>query len=245
MFPCWILTRFADARAVFETTVSRLSAKPENIPRTKPLYLFIHEYESNYGELAQISKLEKRMADLFPEDPSLVRFGHRFRIPTFDPCTVRTIISPNAQTRPKGSAYAMPTTETEPLPNPAAILSAATGYVQSPKRPHDGADSDAEQPARKLARGESPLKGAAGRRQQQRQRAEGYGSQVAVPPPKPLPRDITLLLSMIPNAATYPANARLNPESMVGLLRGIDPGRVMQQGGGGGGYGGGYINYGR
>jgi cleavage stimulation factor subunit 3 len=180
------------------------------------------------------------MADLFPEDPSLVRFGHRFRIPTFDPCTVRTIISPNAQTRPKGSEFAMPSTEIEPVPNPA-VLSAATGYVQSPKRALDNADSDAEQPARKLARGESPLKGAAGRRQQQRQRAEGYGSQVVAPPPKPLPRDITLLLSMIPNAATYPAQARLNPESMVALIRGIDPTRAMVQGGG---YGGGY-NYGR
>ncbi|TIA24725.1 Suf-domain-containing protein [Aureobasidium pullulans] len=229
-----------NARAVFETTVSKLSAKPENIPRTKPLYLFIHEYESNYGELAQITKLEKRMADLFPEDPSLVRFGHRFRIPTFDPCTVLTIISPNAQTRPKGADFAMPSTEAEPVPNPA-VLSAAAGYVQSPKRPLDNADSDAEQPARKLARGESPLKGAAGRRQQQRQRAEGYGSQVVVPPPKPLPRDITLLLSMIPNASTYPAQARLNAESMVALIRSIDPNRAMMQGGG---YGGGY-NYGR
>ncbi|THY20125.1 Suf-domain-containing protein [Aureobasidium pullulans] len=229
-----------NARAVFETTVSKLSAKPENIPRTKPLYLFIHEYESNYGELAQITKLEKRMADLFPEDPSLVRFGHRFRIPTFDPCTVLTIISPNAQTRPKGADFAMPSTEAEPVPNPA-VLSAAAGYVQSPKRPLDNADSDAEQPARKLARGESPLKGAAGRRQQQRQRAEGYGSQVVVPPPKPLPRDITLLLSMIPNALTYPAQARLNAESMVALIRSIDPNRAMMQGGG---YGGGY-NYGR
>ncbi|KAI4758902.1 Suf-domain-containing protein [Aureobasidium sp. EXF-3400] len=229
-----------NARAVFETTVSKLSAKPENIPRTKPLFLFIHEYESNYGELAQITKLEKRMADLFPEDPSLVRFGHRFRIPTFDPCTVRTIISPNAQTRPKGSEFAMPSTEIEPVPNPA-VLSAATGYVQSPKRALDNADSDAEQPARKLARGESPLKGAAGRRQQQRQRAEGYGSQVVAPPPKPLPRDITLLLSMIPNASTYPAQARLNAESMVALIRGIDPSRAMIQGGG---YGGGY-SYGR
>ncbi|KAI5237675.1 Suf-domain-containing protein [Aureobasidium subglaciale] len=230
-----------NARAVFETTVSKLSAKPENVARTKPLFLFIHEYESNYGELAQITKLEKRMADLFPEDPSLVRFGHRFRIPTFDPCTVRTIISPNAQTRPKGTESAILSTEIEPVPNPA-VLSAAAGYVQSPKRPLDNADSDAEQPARKLARGESPLKGAAGRRQQQRQRAEGYGSQVVAPPPKPLPRDITLLLSMIPNASTYPAQARLNAESMVALIRGIDPSRAMPQGGG---YGGGNYNYGR
>lgn len=223
---------------MFETTVSKLSTKPESVQRTKPLYLFFHEYESSYGELAQITKLEKRMADLFPEDPSLIRFGHRFRIPTFDPCTVRTIISPSAQTKPKGAETVLATIETEPAPNPV-VLSAVSGYMQSPKRPLDGADSDAEQPARKLARGESPLKGAAGRRQQQRQRAEGYGSQALIPPPKPLPRDLTMLLNMIPNASSYGSAARMNPEAMVALLRTLDLNHSLAQGS----YGG--YNYGR
>ena len=101
--------------------------------------------------------------------------------------------------------------------------------MQSPKRPLDsGADSEAEQPARKLPRGESPLKGAAGRRQQQRQRAEGYGSQSVTQGAKSLPREVNVLLSMIPNANTWSAALpKLDPERTVGLLRGLDLARAV------------------
>lgn len=224
-----------NARAVFETTVSKLSAKPEGILKSKPLYLFFHNYESHYGELAQIAKLEKRMADLFPNDPALSRFAHRFKTNTFDPCAVRPIISPASQMRPKLLGM-MPSVEAVPVPQPPPVVQApASGYVQSPKRAFDVAnDSETEQPARKFARGESPLKGAAGRRQQQRQRAEGYGSQTlggvrgGPEPPKPLPREITMLLGIIPGASAY-REVRLDPERMVGLIKGLDLSRARTQ----------------
>jgi len=169
------------------------------------------------------------MAELFPEDPSLTRFAARYSnstgtLPVFDPCTVRLRISPS-QTKPKVESYdALPTIETT---QPSA---AQASYISSPKRPYD--DSDAEQPARKFARGESPLKGAAGRRQQQqRQARETVGSNLAptMQLPKPLPSQVSTLLSMIPPARSYVA-ARFDPQAMVQLLRSVDLTRATFRG---------------
>lgn len=197
----------------------------------------MHDHESQYGDLSQITKLEKRMTDLFPEDPSLSLFAHRFRngtgVQAFDPCVIRPVISPMTQMRPKQLLPSMPIASIEvPAPQVAPAAVAATvaqaPYVQSPKRPFDsGADSEAEQPARKVARGESPLKGAAGRRQQQRQRAEGYGSQSVLQQAKPLPREINVLLGMIPNASTWPtAMPSFDAPRFVDVIRAIDLARA-------------------
>src|SRR6266536_5589653 len=181
-----------DARAVFETTVSKLTSKPENVARAKPIFAFIHEYESHYGELSQVVKLEKRMGDLFPEDPMLKLFVHRFSSAGFDPTAIRPIISPS-QSKPK---TIVPTVESvSSIPNsPALKIPEATN---SPKRPFvpEEFDDDSLRP-RKLARGESPLKGAAGRRLDAQRRLQANGGvtgqghltpQSMVPP---LPREV-------------------------------------------------------
>jgi len=215
---------------VFETTVSKLTSSPENIPRAKPLYQFFHQFESKYGERAQAVSIEKRMVDLFSGNHILSTFEERFAFTQaetsgFNPCMVRLIISP-AQARPKAIlAEAMPTIEA------VQAIPAQVGYTQSPKRPLD--DSDAEQPARKVARGESPLKGAAGRRQQQRQAREqlgpvasmgsvgSIGSMLVPAPPKPLPPSIHGLLSILPPASRW-HEIRLDATMLVGILRSID-----------------------
>ncbi|KAK5162552.1 hypothetical protein LTR04_003432 [Oleoguttula sp. CCFEE 6159] len=217
-----------NARAVFETTVSKLAQKPETLQKAKPIYTFFHGYEAQYGELSQINKLEKRMADLFPEDPQLSRFAHRYTAQAFDPTAIRPIISPATQARPKAmpSIERLPSIQNSPRPFMAQPVQAA-----SPKRPFVPDESDNEQP-RKLARGESPLKGAAGRRQiaQQKQiqrRIDGilenssHAPQIASMPLPELPRGVTFLLSIIPRAQTYHA-AKFNPERMVDLLRNVD-----------------------
>ena len=221
--------------------MSKLTSKPESVFKSKPLYLFMHDHESQYGDLSQITKLEKRMADLFPEDASLARFAHRFRngtgTQTFDPCVIRPVISPATQMKPKGlfaAAPAIPSIEMDAAraapPSVAAI--SAPSYMQSPKRPLDsGNDSEADMPARKLARGESPLNGAAGRRQQQRQRAECYCSQ-STPAAKPLPREVNVLLSIIPNASTWGAELpNFDAARIVDLIRGMDLSRAVLAGG--------------
>ena len=208
----------ADARVAFETTVDRLVKKPETVPKAKPLYAYFHDFESRYGELSQIIKLEKRMRDLFPEDPALRLFSHRFIDQGFDPTAVRPIISPS-QSRPKVIPSIETTSPVEPPPQ--------LQRVNSPKRPlpTDDTENDLPRP-RKIARGESPLKGAAGRRLDQQKRSQQPSDSPAMSqppvshplPPPPLPRDIMFLLSIIPKAETYHAT-KFKPAEVVRLIR--------------------------
>jgi len=120
-------------------------------------------------------------------------------------------------------------------------------YISSPKRGLD--DSDADTPSRKFMRGESPIKGAAGKRIATsggsmsanvpttntgmnanagggsggfavKNFVPGGGAQMpmsAPPQPAALPRQVTYLLSILPNSASYNAT-RLDPASLVSLL---------------------------
>lgn len=162
------------------------------------------------------------MNDLFPEDPMLMHFARRFITHGFDPTAIRPIISPATQAQPK----ALPSIETPQ----SAQNSPPSRFIQisnSPKRPllADESDNEANRP-RKVPRGESPLKGAAGRRLDQQKRNlqpnnapnnQGQHIQQAPPPPL-LPRDVLFLLSIIPKAETYHAT-RFKPDQMVRLLR--------------------------
>ena len=167
------------------------------------------------------------MAELFPQDPALSRFAARFATEKFNPITTPIIISPAAQMRPK----LLPSVEQGPpsirsTPAPVAPVapvdrSPRPQYlhaVDSPKRPYPGDDQDDYNPPRKMARGVSPLKGAAGRRLDQQRRAQhGQGASTYSQSPAPLPRDITFLLGLIPSAETFNVQ-RFNPDGMVRLL---------------------------
>ena len=171
-------------------------------------------------------KLEKRMRDLFPDDPALAMFSNRFTEKDFDPTVIRPIISPAAQTRPKTSPsienHAPLVTKSPPLRvNPS---------VPSPKRPLPFEDSDTDsgrpQKLARSAREVSPLKGAAGRRLDQQKRNQPAQPMpqlnhhpVPIPSlPPPLPRDVMFLLSIIPKAETYHAT-KFSPEALVRLIR--------------------------
>ena len=222
----------SDARAVFETTVGRLTTKPSTVNKAKPIFTYLHEYESHFGELSQVARLEQRMRDLYPEDLGLKQFSQRFVSSNFDPTSIRPIVSAS-QVRPKG--YIQPSIEVpEPSPNSPGIKNIDTATTNSPKRPFPLEDFEDNAP-RKMARGESPLKGAAGRRmdQQKRQNLNGFPpsslSQVHAPPP-PLPGQINFLLSIIPKATTY-VDARFDPVKMVELMRDVrlpPPGSLRQ-----------------
>lgn len=161
------------------------------------------------------------MKDLFPDDPLLQLFSRRFTNQGFDPTAVRPIISPDTQTRSKVSAPDQtPPTNHQPLPT-------FLPNTNSPKRslPLEDSDNDGGRP-RKLIRGASPLKGAAGRRldQQKRNQPAPQAAPFDNYPPPPvsqapsLPRDILFLLSVIPKAETYHAT-KFKPEELVRLLR--------------------------
>lgn len=161
-----------NAKVVFETTITKIqntASIPVDVQKEKcrPLLGYMHAFESNYGDLAQIHKLEKRMGELYPDEPELTRFSHRFEMPTFDALKAQLVISPT-QNKPR-PAFSYPV-----QPPPAGAVAAAMDggeirlgphgpYVASPKRPLD--DSEADTPSRKFLRGgDSPIKGAAGKR---------------------------------------------------------------------------------
>lgn len=201
-----------DARVVFETCVNRLVSKPETLRKARPLYAYFHKYESQYGELSQIAKLETRMAELFPEDPKLEYFASRFSSESFSPVAAPIIISKAIQMRPKQMAPAIeqPTSVRDSMPPPRHEQSPKPHFIRataSPKRPF-GIDDDDLNPSKRFARGISPLKGAAGRRLDQQRRNQTSA----------LHRDITFLLGILPPSHTYDAQ-RLNPAGMTALLR--------------------------
>jgi cleavage stimulation factor subunit 3 len=230
-----------NARAVFETTVKRLLAHedPDYTAKARPLFGFLHDYESKFGELAQVQSLEERMRKHFPQDPTLALFSSRYSTPTFDTISVHPIISPT-QIRP-ASATIMPSIEGQQMVNSPIQKVIDSITTSSPKRPFPDEFEDVG--PRKLARGESPLKGAAGRRinqqqqqqqhhhQQQRQAINPPGGMPAFPVPPPLPPQITHLLSILPRASAY-VDARLDAARMVELIRDVHlppPGSVTNQ----------------
>lgn len=226
------MANFVDARVTFETVVSRLASKTETLSKAKPLYAYFHKYESQYGELSQISKLEHRMAELFTDDPKLSQFASRYSAEGFDPTAVRLVVSPATQTRSKNVIQSIEQPQQQPLrtsPGPAYAHEASRSprpqpqFLQttnSPKRPFPNEDVESElNPPRKLARGASPLKGAAGRRlDQQKRLQQGTPSWQSNAPPFVVPRDITFLLSIIPRADLY-TSSKFKPEAVVKLLR--------------------------
>ncbi|KAL7271787.1 mRNA 3'-end-processing protein rna14 [Rhizina undulata] len=155
-----------NARAVFETFVGR--APPD---KCKRVYEFFYEYEAHYGELNQVYKLEKRMTELYPNDPFRNRFSKRYSYKAVDPCSYIPVVSPAQQCRPKLITHNIPHQSSDfPIPPTAP----SNGRIHSPKRPanDDLSDTSEQSRPRKFQRGDSPLKGAAGRRLDQQKRVQ-------------------------------------------------------------------------
>ena len=204
-----------NARAVFETTVGKLTANAATVSRSKAIFQFLHEYESHFGELSQVVKLEKRMSELFPEDQALKSFAKRYISRGFDPTETRPIVS---STQTRTSQTLQPSVEDTQLATQSPALRLVEPQnTNSPKRSFVPDESeDNLNPPRKLARGESPLKGAAGRRMDQQKRHQtGLSQQL---PPPPLPGHIAFLLSIIPKPMYY-NEMRFDANEMVRLIR--------------------------
>ncbi|KAI1075980.1 hypothetical protein F5B20DRAFT_557755 [Whalleya microplaca] len=217
---------FTNARVVFSQAVQRFKEKPELIPKLKPLYAYFHGYEAKFGELSQVKELERQMAELFPGDPKVAHFAARFSTDKFNPITARAIISPAKQMRPKTVMQSVehhsaslrssphPVTHNERSPRPQFLP-----VINSPKRPFQADDQDDQNQPRKLARGASPLKGAAGRRLDQQRRAQhNQGASTHVSNQPAIPSDIGFLLGVIPNARYFHDN-RFNPDSVLRLIK--------------------------
>ncbi|KAG7148656.1 hypothetical protein HYQ46_002487 [Verticillium longisporum] len=156
--------------------------------------------------------------------------NQRYSVDSFDPIAYRLIISPAVQLRPNlvmpsieqatsvRDATPLPVAPPVPVPVPApaptTVRQTASpvpqylGTTNSPKRPYPGDDQEEYNRPRKLARGQSPLKGAAGRRLDQQRQNQGA----------PLARDISFFLGILPPTHSY--NAQLfSASGLVNLLR--------------------------
>ena len=167
-----------NARAVYETTLTKItnaaaSSEQQKKDKSRPLLEYMHSFESHYGDLDKIHKVEKRLREMFPSEQDVTMFSNRFALPSFDALAVQLVISPT-QARPTTAASAtdpgapmvpqsVPSIEEPGKSSPSRLELGPHGpYVASPKRALE--DSDNDTPARKFMRAESPLKGAAGRR---------------------------------------------------------------------------------
>ncbi|KAJ5576825.1 RNA-processing protein HAT helix [Penicillium sp. DV-2018c] len=216
-----------DTITVFETTVRKLASNPENVHKAKPIFSFLHGYESRYGDLTQVINLETRMRELYPEDPTLEQFASRYSNAAFDPTSVQLILSPS-QTRQKMTMTGVP-----PDMHGSPMARYMDTSLNSPKRPYptDDFDDTSNRP-RKFMRADSPMMGAQARRLDQPKRVQQLnGQSVSYRPqgsPAPLPREVVNLLSIMPPASAYNI-ARLSPEKMVELLRHVEiPSDVSQ-----------------
>ena len=206
-----------NARGVFETSVTRLVTAGLK-DKTKPLFRYLHEYESRFGELSQVQRLEQRMRELFPEDPQLDLFADRYSTDNFDPIHVFPIISKKQQMAPKEDTV-MQSIEADNVAGSPIQKVIDSIAPNSPKRPLP--DDFEDGGVRKMARGESPLKGAAGRRMNQQRQANGQSvSSLPAPLPPPLPPQIHYLLSILPKAHFY-TEARFDGAKMINLLRDV------------------------
>jgi cleavage stimulation factor subunit 3 len=251
-----------NARVVFESTLPRITGAAEvseeqKRERCRPLIAYMHDFESKYGDLAQIHKIEKRMAELYPDEPEINRFALRFSLPTFDAMSAQLMLSPT-QARPKPTEPYLPTVgapplrsiegpssprATGPMGGPEILLGPNGPYVASPKRPLE--DSDNDGPARKFMRGESPLKGAAGARMvsQTTGGKGGFATKTFVPTntqpgpppaslPPPLPPQIDAILRILPNPSAY-NSVRFDGAKLAALAQSVNveqKKQLLQQG---------------
>ena len=184
----------------------------------------MHEYESRFGDLAQVARLEKRMSEVFSGEPVIQHFANRYNGPFFDPTTVIPIISTTQILAKTFLHQSIETQQQVQAANSPITRLIDSINTNSPKRPFAGDDLD--DGPRKMARAESPLKGAAGRKlnqQQQQRHSNGLSissTQPLITQPPPLPHQITQLLSILPKASMY-MDARFEASKMVDLIRDI------------------------
>lgn len=162
------------------------------------------------------------MRDLFPDDPQLALFSQRFVVSGFDPTAIRPTLSPT-QIRPKGVAALSieHASLAQGSPHPS-IAQPMQGVTNSPKRPLDDSDNESLHP-RKIARSDSPLKGAAGRRLEAAKRTPlvQVNGPSAVPAPPTIPPTLMHWLHVLPKASSWNTTPFI-PEKIAELIRNAD-----------------------
>lgn len=147
----------ANARALFERAVNNFP--PE---KARPIWDRWARYEYQYGTLEACHLLEKRMAEVYPQDPPIKRFAERHKYLGCDAIAVRDL----GFTFGRGNGSANKT-EAQPTPSPTTQPSSQAPPAAAPaKRPvspdhrrRDESRSSSDYPPSKRQRPVSPPRG--------------------------------------------------------------------------------------
>ncbi|KAI0269339.1 hypothetical protein BC834DRAFT_624205 [Gloeopeniophorella convolvens] len=153
-----------NARALFERVIGTFPAD-----RARPLWERWARHEYQYGDLAAAQKLEKRMADVYPNDPPIKRFAQRHTYHSTDAIAARdlgvAIVRQSSGTSSSSSTNSIGRTDTQtsfpPIastPQPTLTPTAPTApHKRAPSPEHKRRESDSHGPAQyKRARASSP-----------------------------------------------------------------------------------------
>ncbi|KAI0002909.1 hypothetical protein BJV74DRAFT_814041 [Russula compacta] len=154
-----------NARALFERVISTFP--PD---RARPLWERWARHEYQYGDLAAAQKLEKRMAEAYPNDPPIKRFAQRHTYHSTDAIAARDlgvaiVRQSSGTTSSSSSTNSLGRTDTQTsfltsggTPQPTQAPTAPPVQHKRPPSPdHKRRDSDSHGPAQyKRARAASP-----------------------------------------------------------------------------------------
>lgn len=122
-FTRWHVNRVTiDARALFERVIPTFPAD-----RARQLWERWARYEYQYGDLEAAIKLEKRMSEVYPNDPPIKRFAQRHIYLGVDAIAARDLGFAIARRHNAGSTPALGKTET--------LQSLNAGHTSGAKRP--------------------------------------------------------------------------------------------------------------
>ncbi|KAK9453844.1 hypothetical protein V1511DRAFT_461673 [Dipodascopsis uninucleata] len=181
-----------NARALFERTLSKLSAQA-----ARPLVRRFYEYEAAYGgELNGVLKLESRMAEMYPDLASIVRFAERYTFnghSVIDERDVDPDVYDNILQEEEESDLEYDDDAMELVPT-VSVVDASSKAARALKRAHEDSRSESRKRLRRLT-------------------AVGTSAIVT----NTLPDGIMKLLSLLPPVSTYKA-VLFDPDELIKLL---------------------------
>ncbi|EJU00881.1 Suf-domain-containing protein [Dacryopinax primogenitus] len=230
----------ANARALFERFIPTFPAD-----KARPLWERWARYEYNFGDLAATQKLEKRIAEAFPNDPPTKRFAQKYEylnmntIRDFDmgfgyrpPAPVQVPPLPPAPTLPPPQPAKRPVS---PSPPPAARR-------EPPKRPREPSP-DRRGPIKKSRQASPPPRDRIPDRGWQERDNRGYQSPRPRSPPLPsyedrvpaapaapsgaVPALIAALLAKLPSANVFDGPVFRTDDLMQVFRNSVIPGGQM------------------
>ncbi|KAJ8102479.1 hypothetical protein POJ06DRAFT_244736 [Lipomyces tetrasporus] len=204
-----------NARALFERTASKLSAKD-----ARPLFHKFYAYEAAYGsELSAVARLESRMCELYPDAKPIARFAGRYTLGEHSVIGEREVgplvykdILKEEQGISSASLIAEDNFEEDIVTAVPVMAPEPTKSTVKSKRAQKRARTEATGESRKRIR----------KKEKEKPEPRGTSSNAQQRDPfigntNTLPDGVMRLLSLLPPASTYKA-VLFDPDALVNLI---------------------------